>query len=161
MVSVLLAPPSGDSATCSHGFQVRAKLLINHPPSPPSPPVTDLAWFPSRKKICHAQLTQWLKLEHQKRNPVSPETNMACIDKLPWTVLLTRYVLPLEKLKVLFLSFMPFLFLNDRRMWPTLPPCWQTLQYHLLSLVPCNYRRDHPLAWEEETEIKQEWKAEI
>lgn len=48
-------------------------------------------------------MTQWLKLEHQRRNPLSYETNMARIDKLAWTVLINTACVPFGIWEVLFI----------------------------------------------------------
>lgn len=59
--------------------------------------------FPQGGKICQAQLTQRLKLEHQRMNPFSYETNMACIDKLARTLLINTVSVPHRIWQVLFI----------------------------------------------------------
>lgn len=55
-----------------------AKLLIIHS-------VMDRAWFPSRRrKSAGLSWYSSLKWSIRGRNPLSYETNMACVDKLAW-----------------------------------------------------------------------------
>lgn len=134
-ISVLVAPPSGHATTRSP--EVGAKLLIN-------PSVTDLAWFPSRrrKSVRHSWYSGLTGASER-------ETHWNKYG-LHWTALISAAVKLKQVLPIYFWS-------SDWRL--TLPPCWRTPRYHLLSLVPCNYRRDHPLTWGWEKEAKQKWKS--
>lgn len=62
--------------------------------------------FPQGGKICQAQLTQRLKLEHQRMNPFSYETNMARIDKLARTLLINTASVPHGTWQLLFIYWL-------------------------------------------------------
>lgn len=96
LISVHVAPPRGDKVNCNYGSQ-----------SEPGFWSTPLWWveldFPQGGEICQARLTQWLKLECCRKNPLSYETNMVCADKL---ASYSRSAFPLESGKLyLFISF--------------------------------------------------------
>lgn len=94
-----------DGGTTQWGFnnsqpwsQIGAKLLIK-------PSVTDLAWFPSRRrKSVRLSWYSGLNWSIRGRNPLSYETNVACIDKLASMLLLACV-----RVKC-FISFVMFLF---------------------------------------------------
>lgn len=46
--------------------------------------------------MCQAWLTQWLKVEPQRKNPLSYKTNTASNDKLAGTVVINTALFPLE-----------------------------------------------------------------
>lgn len=62
--------------------------------------------FPQGGKICQAQLTQRLKLEHQRMNPFSYETNMDRVDKLARTLLINTVSVPHGIWQVLFIYWL-------------------------------------------------------
>lgn len=83
-IDVLMAPSSGERTNCSHRFWIPAKFLIN-------PSVTHQG-----AEMCQAWLTQWLKVEPQRKNPLSYKTNTASNDKLAGTVVINTALFPLE-----------------------------------------------------------------
>lgn len=139
---MLVAPPSG-----------RSTALDSHQSQAFDQPLCHGSGLISLKEEKSVRLTWYSGLYWSIRggNPQSYETNMSRSDKLAWTVLISTTCVPVKKGSSIYFQFYEISSQSDWGLWLTLPPCWQTLWYHLLSLVPCNYRQDHPLTWEGET----------